>query len=180
MRKGGGAQKGAVFERKVCILLSLWVTDGERAEIFVRNVQSGGKFTQAVKINNYERGMPGDVMAGHPMAFAFLQKFAVECKHLRTLNIDEFVFGKNSTMLGKIIQHSEKQSKLAGLHYMVVAKQNHREIITLMPTPIFEIMQGCVKLGTLMHHDFHRRKVTLCYFEDMVKYVDAAEFLAKV
>src|SRR4249919_3894092 len=87
MRAGGGKQKGSVFERQVCRRLSLWVTNNEKQDVFWRSAMSGGRATVA-------RGKVrqcGDVCAVAEEGYAFCNSWFVECKHVRSLNLDSFL-----------------------------------------------------------------------------------------
>ncbi len=183
MRVGGGAEKGATWERQVCQSLSLWLTHGQRADILTRNVLSGGVFTAAVKREELERGQPGDVMAAHPLAFKFIQTFLVECKHLASLDMDNFIWdGKNKSPLAKIWQLACEQAEQAEepLKPMLIAKQNHRPALVFLRSPTFELFNVHTRLGiALRHHDFHRRSVSCCLFDDMLNYVDPHPVLAQ-
>ena len=45
----GKSQKGGAWEREFSKYLSLWITEGERDDVFWRSSQSGGRATQRAK-----------------------------------------------------------------------------------------------------------------------------------
>jgi hypothetical protein len=178
MRPGGGAAKGGEFERHVGRQLSLWLTNGQRTEIFTRNVMSGGVFTNALKLGKDERGMPGDLMAAHPLAFAFLSRFLVECKHLSSLGWDAYVYDRQRrSALGQIIALAAAQAAQAEppLDYLVIARQNRRPTIVIGAYPT---LRNCIDtpLGPLWHHVLHG-SVLVMSFDDLTTRVRPARLL---
>ena len=84
MKQGAGKQKGSSFERKICKELSLWITDGERDDLFWRSSNSGGRAT-IVAVDGTRHTQSGDISAIHPLGHAFTETFVVECKHHRCI-----------------------------------------------------------------------------------------------
>lgn len=101
MRKGGGKQKGAAFERQICKQLSRWVSGEEREDIFWRSAMSGGRATVMLKSNKKARAQVGDVSAVDSAGQIFIDKFYVECKFLKDLNLGAFITRQS---LGGIVQ----------------------------------------------------------------------------
>jgi len=78
-RKGGkGKRKGSGFERESCKDLSLYITKGERKDIFGRSDSSGARFTQASK--GESESQAGDFTYTHELGIPFMSVFCVECK----------------------------------------------------------------------------------------------------
>lgn len=177
MRAGGGKEKGSSWEREVGKALSLWLTAGERPDIFSRNVLSGGSFTQAQSRGNRSSRMPGDLMAAHPLAFRFMEHYAVECKHLATLGLEAFLFDdKSACELSKIIMYANGQAQQAGLEYMIVAKQNRRDPFVITTGEIGARILAAARVGRVRlqppHHWLHRRRVFMMKFEYMTGTID--------
>ena len=59
--------KGSVFEREICKELSLWITSGERDDIFWRTAGSGGRATMRKKSGKTTANQEGDVCATDPI-----------------------------------------------------------------------------------------------------------------
>ena len=130
MRKGGGKTKGSNFEREVCKTLSLWLSHGADSSLFTRNVLSGGAYTRRTS----DRGTPGDLAASDPRSHAFIQKYCVECKHHRDLLLSEFVLRpRRLSSLGQIIDKTDRQATEVRRYFFIVAKQNNREPVVLLP-----------------------------------------------
>lgn len=179
MRPGGGGAKGAAFERKTGVALSIWLTQGRRADLFSRNVLSGGRFTIAEKAGR-ELGTPGDLMAAHPLAFEFLSRFLVECKHTKTIQLDQFIFDRTEkTWLSKVVAKAKKEANTMDVDFMVIACQNRRPTLVFMPI-------GCGKAAAdmarpknaVVFHKFHNDTLWCCALDDLVGHVRSDRFLA--
>lgn len=150
MRAGGGKQKGASFERKVCVDLSLWISKGADKGLFWRSSMSGGRSTVAMKKGDKLASQAGDISAVHEMGHKLVNEFYVECKTYKTLNLESFIKGK-----GKLIdfwKHAVKDAKQYGKEPILVAKQN------LYPTMAVMTAAG---VGRLSMKGLVKIKVTL-------------------
>jgi len=123
MRAGGGKQKGAQFERDVCILLSKWITNGEREDIFWRSAMSGGRATVAYKRHGKQlASQVGDISCIDTIGNHFISTFAPECKFYAKLDYEGLLTGK-----GKLLGFWEELNKQAGRyrkHPFLVCRQN--------------------------------------------------------
>jgi hypothetical protein len=180
VRPGGGKEKGNVFERDVCKALSRWLSSNSIDNLFTRNIISGGSFTNKVKAADEHHGMPGDIMANHPSAFAFLSLFTVECKHHRDMNLDGYLYDRRGvSSLAKIITKCQKEAAHAGLRPMLVIKQNNRPAQMLV-----EADAGLAALATvprklrLPYHALHSGTMYLFDFEVFRNTVYAERMLA--
>lgn len=132
MRKGGGAGKGAAFERDTCVKLSLWITRGEKKDVFWRTAMSGGRATVHKKAGSNIR-QSGDICAVSPEGFPLVDNFFVECKHVKYLGIAEFMFKHTGVLCGfwyTALAEAESYNKQP----MIIACQNR--FPTLIITPI--------------------------------------------
>lgn len=89
--------KGSSFERKVCTTLSLWVTEGKQNDCFWRSSISGGRATVAHNKGKTNR-QAGDICSVSPEGHILTEKFFIECKHYRKLQIDKFILLKEGTL----------------------------------------------------------------------------------
>lgn len=122
MRKGGGKQKGAQFERDVCVKLSRWVSNGDREDIFWRSAMSGGRATLGRARGKRHSAQVGDISCIHPCGHRFIEAFAPECKNYANLDYPGLLTGK-----GNLIKFWAEISKQASDHNklpFLVAKQN--------------------------------------------------------
>ena len=183
MRVGGGKAKGSQWERDCGKAISLWLTHGERPDIMSRNVLSGGSFTNAENAGKVSSRMPGDMMAAHPLAFRFLSHFSIECKHLKSLNLDAYLFDpRMQTPFGHIITLARRQAQSINLQYMVIAKQNNREAVIFMEYSIgFHVLNNPKKTARTrlqpMYHGLHKDTVFMMRFKDFLAWTDPDLFL---
>lgn len=174
-------QKGSDFERATGRALSLWLTDNERGDLFARNVLSGGVFTTNIKKGNTaELGTPGDLMANHPRAFRFLERFQVECKHKAKLDLEAFLFDyRAGSFLAKTLRGLRVQSHKLGSAPLVVAKQNNKPIILLTDGDVGELVakashgRGLRPRWSLLHNGQH----ALFDFDSVLKTIDSAKLI---
>jgi hypothetical protein len=181
MRVGGGGPKGGSFERLVCSQLSLWVTNGGRADIFSRNVLSGGRFTNQIKKGG-ELGVPGDITGTLPEAHKFLSLISVECKHNKNIRLEHYLLDdKRKSFLHQTIELERTNATISGRHYMVVARQNNRP--TLMFTAP-RVMACAVKCGMQKHpftyHLLHNETVAVVKWDRFLDLVYSDRFLKEM
>lgn len=181
MRPGGGKDKGSQFERQTGAALSEWITGGDRKDLFSRNVLSGGRFTNQQK-KGEKLGIAGDLMAAHPLAFEFLSNFVVECKHYADLGFRHYLFDRNTgSFLARVVEHTAAQAHATGLTWMVVARQNRLPTVLLMAGPIGEAARQQRHARAALHyHSLHRGAVCMMQFDEFLKLVRPAPFLAAV
>ncbi len=123
MRPGGGKQKGAAFEREVCVALSRWITHNVQDDVFWRSAMSGGRATVAFKRGGRRlASQVGDISCIDPVGSFFINAFAPECKFYSDLNYTGLLTGK-----GKLLDFWAEIKKQAGRynkHPFLVARQN--------------------------------------------------------
>jgi len=123
MRRGGGKQKGASFEREVCRELSLWISHGKQEDVFWRSAMSGGRSTVAALKGKRLAAQSGDISCIHPTGAAFASRFFIECKSYANLNFLGLLTGKGHLIefWGEALVQATAYSKLP----LLIAKQNH-------------------------------------------------------
>ena len=130
MRPGAGKAKGASFERFVCKQLSLWVSKGEREDIFWRSAMSGGRATVQRGKGKRNATQVGDISAVDPMGAWLINHFAVECKVYRDLEIDKFII-KGTGKLAEFWRETE-QLVVLPREPLLIAKQNGLPVFILV------------------------------------------------
>src|SRR6202035_3420437 len=128
MKSGYGKAKGSTFERLVATKLSLWVTNDKKKDVFWRSAMSGGRATVALKKGDLIR-QSGDICSVAPEGFPLTDKFYIELKFYRNLNIVAFLFGKG--VLAKFWDETCKQAKKHKKLPLLIAKENHMPILIL-------------------------------------------------
>ena len=163
MRPGGGKGKGGAFERLICVLLSLWVSDGKRRDLFWRSAMSGGRATRGRARGEDLAHQAGDLSAVHPWGHRLTDTFFIECKFVRNLQFDRLLFGEG--LLAQFWKTAIEQASNHKRSPMVIAKENRGDIVVLMhPDSLLSHLQiPFVRLDIL-----HRRKNRLVAFPDVI------------
>ena len=127
MKPGIGSKaKGSSFELKVCKALSAWLTNGERTDILRRTVGSGAQYTRAAG----NSGEPGDIGPNDPEAFPFTNRFVIECKHWKKIELIDMLWGKKHG-LRVAMDKVRQEARQANREWVLIARQN------LRPTLVF-------------------------------------------
>jgi hypothetical protein len=116
-------QKGSAFERKICVALSLWVTDGQRKDVFWRSAMSGGRAT----VRGLDVRQAGDVCAVAPEGHAFCDQWYVECKHYKSLDFHCLL--KGTGKLHKFWLDTAKKAIKRNKTPMLIARQNGTPVV---------------------------------------------------
>lgn len=122
MRKGGGKQKGASFEREVAKKLSIWCSYGQREDCLWRSAMSGGRATVAKKAGKILDAQAGDLSAVNEAGQPLISNFYIELKFYRDLQYAGILTGK-----GHLIKFWEQTTTEANTYRklpMLIARQN--------------------------------------------------------
>ena len=177
MRQGGSNPKGGKWERDVGQAISAWLTHGQRRDLFSRNVLSGGRFTRAESKGGLA-GIPGDLMAAHPLAFTFLSSYMVECKHHQDINLFQFMVDtKKTSPLARIIYTAQTQASRNDLDFFLVAKQNHMPPLLLTSAVTGEALMRSALTRNGCTHILHDRNYFMAPFTYVMDHCDADAFL---
>jgi hypothetical protein len=149
--------KGSLFERKVCVALSLWVTANARKDVFWRSAMSGGRAT----VRGLDVRQAGDVCAVAPEGHVFCQRYYVECKHLKSLDFHCLL--KGTGMLHKHFADTAKKAIKRRLTPLLIARQNGTPIILasyeyFKLTPRLTVTHGGDEFYIYRFDDVVRRK----------------------
>lgn len=120
-------QKGSTFERLVCVRLSLWVTGGKSKDCFWRSAMSGGRASRSVDALPRQAG---DISAVAPEGHVLTDKFYIELKHLKDIELTSFILSRAGT-LWREWQKACNQAKRFGRRPMMIVKQNSRPTLVL-------------------------------------------------
>lgn len=159
--------KGGDWELHLSKQLSLWVSRGERRDLFCRNITSGAFYTAAMRAGR-DPGIPGDIMAAtdDPRAHAFLRKWMVEAKHWRSLNFQAAMWKSNGDFYAAMTK-AESQAQTAGRHCLMIAKQNYQPAICLLPKE--SGLERQLMFHGTMHHVLWKRRTIAIVLEDLLK-----------
>jgi hypothetical protein len=133
MRPGGGKQKGADFEREVCKKLSLWVSRGEKEDLFWRSAMSGGRATVYRKQGKGQLArQAGDITATAPEGHVLTDQWYIECKFVADLRLDSWLL-KDEGDLARYWTTAKEEAKAHGRDPMMIVKQNRGEMLLVVP-----------------------------------------------
>lgn len=127
MISGRGKQKGSRFERDTCKLLSLWVSNNTRTDVFWRSAMSGGRATVALTRDMKLTAAAGDISSIAAIGERLLNHIYIECKSYQDLQFFQSVT-KQSGRLWRFWEETVTQADNYSKHPMLIAHQN------LMPT----------------------------------------------
>jgi hypothetical protein len=128
-----GKQKGSAFERQVCKALSLWVSGGEKEDLFWRSAMSGGRATVGRKKGKDHARHAGDITATAPEGFVLTDKWYVECKSYKDLAIQSGLI-KGIGKLANFWRETCLQASNYKRMPLLIAKENQSPVIVLMPS----------------------------------------------
>jgi hypothetical protein len=179
---GGGKAKGSSWEREVGVSLSLWLTQGARADLFSRNVGSGSRFTLAVS-KDRERSQAGDLMAAHPLAIDFLDRFIIEGKFYKDLALVPFLCFRDACFLNQVVAKANKEAQIDAKHALIVAKQNRLPAFLLTTKEVGNVIIASTwtpRAGLplrLEYHFMNNSEVFVCKFQDLLSHVKPEQLL---
>lgn len=129
MKPGGGSQKGSSFEREVCKKLSLWVSNGEKDDIFWRTAGSGARATTRAKGGKSTCNADGDMCCLDPAYQWFIDSVLIEMKRgYNSWRLDDFLLPKQKKdSIFVVWEKLEKEA--AQLHKLplLILKQDRRQ-----------------------------------------------------
>ncbi len=146
------SSKGSPFEREIPVILSEWFTDGERTDIFWRNMASGARATQRAKSNKETFGAYGDIVALDPIGRDLLDVVTLELKRgykkwsfLDILDRPLMKKGqKNRTyqQFEEFIFQVQKDADLAGTFPVLITKRDKRTKTIILPKDLFKAIEN--------------------------------------
>lgn len=146
MKRGGGKAKGSAFEREIGRKLSLWLTGGADATQLIRSVLSGG-WSKGHRAPSGFRQV-GDLAPNGPQGEAFRAKFAVECKHRRSIDLyGLWTKADDSDDLKGWWNKLCADSANAAVTPMLIWRQNGRPILVGLPEQCMPDVDGIVIAG---------------------------------
>ena len=131
MKPGGGKAKGAEFERQTCKSLSLWISKGTREDIFWRSAMSGGRATIGLAEGKNLASQSGDISAVDALGFKFTQRFYVECKFYKDLQLKNVLIDGPSK-LTSFWKDTVFEAHNYGKWPMLIAKENRAPVLILL------------------------------------------------
>jgi hypothetical protein len=132
VKAGKGKVKGGAFERYCCKRLSLFVTKGQRDDVFWRSSMSGGRATLQLKKDIINRAQSGDMTAIAPEGYELCDRCLFEYKDYADLNIAAGLL-KGTGLLHKFWADTVKAAARYDKAPILIAKQNYFPPMVLCP-----------------------------------------------
>jgi hypothetical protein len=146
----GKAQKGSRFERKVCVDLSKWWTNGKRDDVFWRSAGSGARAKTRGRRGKMTYGQSGDVAAIDPIGDPLIDFLTIELKKgysKFTLSdlIDKPTSASQQIVEKWIQQAKESHDEQGSLAWLLIVERNRRLPFVVMPAYLSQILkdEGC-------------------------------------
>lgn len=118
---GYGASKGAAYERTLAVLLSMWLTDGEREDVLWRTAMSGGRATVARRKGRSAESQAGDLQPTDSVGDWFCSTFLIEAKRYKAFDWARDITEARSARPAKatqrileIVMHTVDEAERAG------------------------------------------------------------------
>lgn len=144
MRAGGGKQKGADYERKVCVDLSKWISGGKRQDLFWRSAMSGGRATLGKRKGIDLAAQAGDITATHIDGHVLTDHYLIECKRYADLNFGAFLtkgVGPLAQFWKIAVAEATKHDRIA----MLIVREDRNDTILMVPN------ESMLKRGVTAH-----------------------------
>lgn len=156
----GGARpkaKGSRFERRLCHVLSLWISKGKHNDLLWRSAMSGGRGTVRVAKHGAQR-VSGDICSVGGEGHVLTDAFHIEAKHVKDMSLTAFAL-KGNGWLATEWKRCVRQAKSHAKHPMMIVKQN------LCPTVVV-LSHDVVVAGPSIH--VPKLECSLHLFDDML------------
>jgi hypothetical protein len=160
-------EKGSEYEREMGTVTSLWLTKGLKDDTVTRTEGSGARFT------NVGKGAPGDLTTCHPLSYPFFDKYVVECKCWRYIEMIDFIIMKGE--IYEAFQNLIKQCKVCERLPFMLLKQNYKPTLVICPSrPVLAVLPI---VRPFNYHLIFAEHYFMARFEDFLKVVDPESFL---
>jgi hypothetical protein len=133
MQPGAGKRKGSAYERSICKRLSLWISEGERTDLLWRATSSGAQTTIYQKRNSKSFiSQGGDIASIDPLSKAFVDMYAIECKHYADLQVENLAFDGPCKLWDFWKHHIDTVAAPSNRLPMLIARQNRKKDILML------------------------------------------------
>lgn len=168
LKAGTSKQKGNVFENLIAKKLSSWLTSGKRIDCLVRSQNSGGRTTMLSYSGIDFASQVGDICAATKEGLKLTDKFLLETKHYKTLNLQALFYGTPKDGIlqhwSKLLKDSEKYKKFP----MYIVRENSKPILISLNSKGKEFF----KLNDFfLISSFPKLDIYIYKFEDFLKNV---------
>ena len=143
-----GKAKGNAYERYVAEELSLWWSNGKRADIFWRT-DSGARAKKRGRAGKDTAYQAGDIVATDPLGNAFIDLITCELKrgyNKATLHdlLDKPSKAAKQEWEKWIDQAQESHEQAGSYSWMLIARRDRREAVVCIPEPLYNALAPMV------------------------------------
>jgi len=181
MKKGGGGQKGADFERVISKQLSLWWTQdlpSPRDDIFWRTSGSGARATRRTKNKKKTAYEYGDITFTDPVGKPFIDCFLIECKRGYTQEINIFDFfepDKNSIVFAWWRKAILEMAEAGRKNCMLIIGRDRQKILVFLSVSFVEKQIDIAGYPSFSHIELVRGGgggLVIMKLDDFLKWVE--------
>lgn len=184
-----GHNKGSNFERKICVSLSKWWSDGESDSIFWRSAGSGARATMRHRKGMNTENGEGDVVYSDASGKLFTDAFCIELKcGYGDWSLTDFLeTNQKETQFSKFWkQVNESASNTLGAKPMLIYKRDRKNVMVVISYASFlmlSLIYG-VGLSCLSHIELcqNNNRIVVFKFDELFSFMSASimkEFLEK-
>lgn len=158
-----GKNKGSSFERDISKKLSLWISEGKRDDLLWRSQSSGGRWTQRNKKGLKTENQVGDIASTNEESKWFVDKFIVECKSYKDINLWSIITKSKGTIidwLDTILEQCEKEGKIPFL----IVKENNKPILVITHS-----IEGSILYNSELRFDYKEEEIFVYKLENILK-----------
>jgi len=163
-----GKRKGSEFERYVSKKLSLWISKGNRDDLFWRSQSSGGRYSQRKKIGKDTQNQDGDITNTSSESEWFVNNLSVECKFYKDLNFWNFITGATGGVVS-FWEQTVSQANSSLKYPMAIVKQNNKPVLVLTDKTIFNILNDIFGMVPQLKITNNIRTLYVYKFENILK-----------
>lgn len=125
-----GKAKGSAFERLICKELSLFVSCGEREDLYWRSAMSGGRATVRAGKGKETASQAGDVSAIDGEGFWLIEDHVIELKHYRNIQLARSIL-TNTGILYSFWRKLQKEATKINKSPCLIFRQNYFPILMI-------------------------------------------------
>jgi hypothetical protein len=161
-----GKSKGSQFERDISKKLSLWFSNNKRDDLFWRSQNSGGRWTTRFQKQKKTIGQSGDIASTTEETFSFIEKFYIECKAYKDINIWSLFKRENKGNIKTWWNKAKKQAKSENKIVWLILKQNNKPIIVVTDFDLSKINNN---LDIICKFKHKKDNLNIYLFEELLK-----------
>lgn len=168
--------KGNIFETSACKTISLFLTSGERDDLFWRSSNSGGRQTVRARQGKETYNQAGDLTTTHPDGEMFMSVFVIECKHHKDINLWSLITDtENQTLLGWWKTHVKKAEEVSKIPLLIV-RQNHKPILWISNSGFRKMLEDYFAVSYKLKVKCGEADTMYIYSQDMILNLDPVQF----